>query len=143
MAEPIITQEILFEMLEKLPDGTFKRKFPKTKAEQIVGDIDADLLGGFVAADYARPITGSFTGDGTNLRQITLGFRPSLVILVRKSSPAELRLMSNGGGIRVTDSDPGVSYFLAQGGSPEINSNGFRLYTNENEIGKSYNYLAF
>ena len=39
MAE--ISQNVNIEMLEKLPDGTYKRKYPKTTKEQVgLGDVD-------------------------------------------------------------------------------------------------------
>ena len=37
MADPIISQEVNIEMLEKLADGTFKIKYPKTKADLVIG----------------------------------------------------------------------------------------------------------
>lgn len=37
MAEPTISQEVNIEMLEKLADGTFKIKYPKTKADLVIG----------------------------------------------------------------------------------------------------------
>lgn len=37
-----ITQEVNIELLEKLPDGNFKIKYPKTKAEQ-VGGLSAEI----------------------------------------------------------------------------------------------------
>jgi len=37
MADSIISQEVNIEMLEKLTDGTFKIKYPKTKADLVIG----------------------------------------------------------------------------------------------------------
>lgn len=37
MADSIISQEVNIEMLEKLADGTFKIKYPKTKADLVIG----------------------------------------------------------------------------------------------------------
>lgn len=52
-----ITQEKNIEMLEKLPDGNFKIKYPKTKAEQVIGLETAQKI-----LDKIKTVDG--TGSG-------------------------------------------------------------------------------
>lgn len=110
MADPIISQEVNIEMLEKLADGTFKIKYPKTKADLVIGltkghvglgnvenygvATQAEAEEGLVNDKYMTPLrtlellnaknikiaAGSVMGGGNSAKDITVGFTPKLVI---------------------------------------------------------------
>lgn len=69
MADPNISEEVYFEMLEKKADGSFKAKYPKVKSKSGI-TFDEHL------ADYIHH-AGYGTASGTNAKTITLDPVPS------------------------------------------------------------------
>ena len=111
MADPIISQEVNIEMLEKLADGTFKIKYPKTKADLVIGltkghvglgnvqnygiATQSQAEAGTVNTAYMTPlrvkqaiqkvapkvVTGTYVGDNSMRRIINIGITPQYVII--------------------------------------------------------------
>lgn len=173
-----ITQEVNIEMLEKLPDGNFKIKYPKTKAGQVLNldkaavglsavlnygiATQAEAQAGTSNVKYMTPlrvleairasvhiVEGSYIGNNTTGRKITLGFEPKLVIIIASvdstSTPDYWYLSLGVIGLRYGGGSTGFSY-NDSGFAPIITSDGFEIrggnttFTNAN--GKYYKYIA-
>ncbi|WP_409229108.1 hypothetical protein [Gudongella sp. SC589] len=104
-----ISQNVNIEMLEKLPDGTYKRKYPKTRSDSGVTfdehlaenttqvhvnalASEAEAVAGETNNKFMTPlrvkeqiathiVRGSFTGDGIDDRVINVGFAPDAVFI--------------------------------------------------------------
>ena len=67
MAE--ISQNVNIEMLEKLPDGTYKRKYPKTTKEQVgldeVDNLKQMPISGGVLENYREKLTTVSANGGS------------------------------------------------------------------------------
>ena len=67
MAE--ISQNVNIEMLEKLPDGTYKRKYPKTTKEQVgldeVDNVKQMPISGGVLENYREKLTTVSASGGS------------------------------------------------------------------------------
>lgn len=111
MANSIISQEVNIEMLEKLADGTFKIKYPKTKANLVIGltkghvglgnvlnygiATQSQAESGTVNTAYMTPlrvkqaiqkvapkvVTGTYVGNDSTSRIINTGITPQYVII--------------------------------------------------------------
>ncbi len=82
-----ITQEVNIEMLEKLPDGNFKIKYPKSKAENIIGlDRYAATTGS--ANTYVASIPG--------IAGLVAGLRITLKINVANTGASTININSLG-----------------------------------------------
>lgn len=152
-----ITQEVNIEIVEKLPDGNYKRKNPRTIASQVEGYNADDILNklltipGFDMSSFTKAVTGSYVGDGEYTRDIILGYKPKF-IFVRDSeigaTKAKAWISMEGHGVYFKNQ----TYPVAGGGSAtdqvRITSNGIKVnHSNgaeysQNETGKTYRYVA-
>ncbi len=72
------------------------------------------------AIDNGKPISGTFTGDGTSSRTVNLGFRPSVLLLLSLKNG-----MTYNSSTMATSSTPGQ---ITQGTLLSITSSGFTVY---------------
>jgi len=109
-------------------------------------NLNADMVDGLHAAAFSLVgVQGTYSGDGSNARQITLGFVPKLVIITSESKPALAVIHSS-------VASTGVGFAASSIGGPLTNNNlhasdGFVVggsvaggYTNES--GFTYRYTA-
>ena len=86
MAEPNITEEVFFQMLEKKADGSFKAKYPKLKTGYYFSDefgafpaqgvsLTLSRYGDLVHLDYIFVLLGNVEEDHL-VATIPVGFRP-------------------------------------------------------------------
>ncbi len=158
-----ISQNVNIEMLEKLPDGTYKRKYPKTQVLQVVGldfATKAEAQAGTSNTKYmtplrvkegiefiGKPVIGSYIGSGASSRVISLGFQPSAVLVIPENGrlydhPNYIR-----GGLALIGKPAKISY----GDAVRITTTGFTVYYEtdtkwgilSNIINESYRYVAF
>ena len=113
------------------------------KVEEALSDME-DAIDGVMEAAYTpdnKPfVVGSYSGGGLNSKMITLGFRPSLVIISGDKytdDPTEAAQYftvanSNRPGLVVELEDTGFSVATYSGYLPVLN-----------ESGRSYRYIAF
>lgn len=157
----VISQEVNVEMRERLPDGTFKVKYPKTKREQIIGLENVQNYGvatkteaeaGTSNSRYMTPlrvkeafnsniVIGTYTGDGAAIRTINVGFTPRAVIVAGHSgfegrgsqgfATAELGTMESGAN-SLTITTNGFNIYLGSGA----------YYPETNRLNTLYNYMA-
>lgn len=105
-------------------------KFLRAEMNSNFAKLDAELFG--------RAVMGSYTGDGTASRLISLGFTPRAVVL-SKDTGETYRYPNTSGGLALAD-------MPMAGEALEIVSGGFRVkfsgssYTNHN--GAVFYYLA-
>lgn len=121
-----ITQEVNIDILEKLPDGNFKIKYPKTTKEQVgLGNVlnygiatQAEAKAGTSNTKYMTPlrVKNAIDGLGTkalegtftqgNPSTINLGFAPKLVIVAARDGGSKTHggIIFKDGSIWFTDS---------------------------------------
>ena len=112
------------------------------------GVATLDSTGAFVQKPF---VTGTYNGDATASRTISLGFTPSAVLIQTSTGAMDMTNSSTqiffGGfvtqGAPLTRSEPGVDYVI------QITTNGFIVYYNPvltiyvNNSTRIYNYIAF
>lgn len=111
MAE--ISQSVNIEMLEKLPDGTYKRKYPKTRSDTGV-TFDEHL------AEYVSH-SGYGSASGTNAKTITLN--PAPVEYVEGMTIAFKNVTQNSGVVTINVNGLGAKSILKSNGSALASGN--------------------
>lgn len=148
-----ITQEKNIEMLEKLADGNFKIKYPKTKDTQVIGletsqkildkiktvdgvgsGLDADLLDGKHASDFQLSNkTYGFTDY--NSEPITFaGVTKRIPIGTGKTNAIVGIVTTYAGGLVFCGIDKNKTYIISRGSSSYVNVGSRQIYdtvTNE------------
>lgn len=115
-----ITQEVNIEMLEKLPDGNYKLKYPKTKAENII-DLNRYAATTGSANTYVASIPG--------ISNLVAGLRVTVKINVANTGASTLNVnglgakslrKSGGATLSAGNLKPGGVYTLVYDGSSFI-----------------------
>jgi hypothetical protein len=111
--------------------------------------LDADLLDGKHASAFALIASGSYTGDGTTDRLITVGFGPKMVYAVGDNEVYGLGLgMAGtpfGAGMYTSSSDKRVAKQSGNQSIPYLVSNGFTVSAQTNSLnfeGITYYWVA-
>lgn len=96
--------------------------------------------GGLPAAASGSYVTGTYTGDGTQDRTITLGFQPVFVALMNEGTAGQMAFLNSPGGERVFGGATNTSLTASK-----VTATGFIVQNSDsiNGSGAVYRYIAF
>ena len=124
---------------------------PKTTVFKTPLDSQAIQLESYlsqISRDGLRGVSGTYTGDGTNNRQVSIGFSPVLIVISKFVDLGKTTFPLGGNIVFALSGNPGVSYVPGTGFVKDavitFNNTGITVGTNTsvNAAGSTFTYFA-